>query len=693
MEKLRVFIIGFIARVYVMLASQGQKASDYVNRTVNNYCAIDYATKGGYNNKTVGTIAEILVEDDDDTVDDKAPENFVNLITLIAKVVDSGVVNVIDYKRAAEKLNAKLNDIIRLAEKASESYDPFKDALELFKEDKVSYKVTKYVSKEDVRTAHKMRDVRNKVIEKKILDGEFDIPDEDHIAIKKLYRDFEQCVAKAWNADKGVLDLGYLKSSAEYHDLSYQISVALTYSVMRKVIDVSDDDVVRQLRGMLYRDKVYLDNDIIKTVVSGGTKSSVTISDAFDLVQDAQLTLWDGIKQLAEYDGNLLTENFLEKKFKRTVLNLRVHIKEFDPNKAVKEEETSLIQECFRTIRRSIDAKGGIKSASMKYTYIDIDAAECDGLISSCEFNDGGSLAALAKTSGRIGYIRLPAYSAEVFTSPAAFRESQATASNADVLRIVELKKAMGLDDTLDELVNLKMAGFGYKKLAQYFHLSVSTIRLRIDELQKAAKSINLTPALFKAKDTLTGFGYPDKVADNIIGQLVDAGLKDEVILKRVWDCQDAIAYSVAHTYKHTEDIAREKSSSIVDWLNKAGRSRREIVKYIFRNRDMFLFEDTVDEVVEIILGDDNPTKKYDNAVKKAVDKMIGNTDTTKAEHKQAIAECNAMVSELLRNVGFNDAEVAQRLEQYKGVIEDNCMDKNHLSDYILNDVVTNLYN
>ncbi len=309
-----------------------------------------------------------------------------------------------------------------------------------------------------------------------------------------------------------------LENGGDYSPALLDLSTAIAFSVVRKCIDpqrktaadretVSDNGLnpamVELRRGIAF-DRRTLDNT--QTAANKATKITYTadgdavtetadhdaenalnaligetLSDGIDLVQTAACAL---LEQAADHaDG----PGWLDRPYTVRRLSRRVYIKETD-GAAYREDETTPAQEVYRAVRRAVQESRAVQTDPRNgYTYIE--DLTVDGLdVIYYRLQKYADLGGYAH-NGQDGD-RLPG-------SPAGFGQGgeHYTADRQTVADYNNIIDRLDLTPRQREVLELRMSGRGYKAIASYLGVTQRAIAKTVEQVQKKALAIGLTPA------------------------------------------------------------------------------------------------------------------------------------------------------------------------------------------------------
>lgn len=309
-----------------------------------------------------------------------------------------------------------------------------------------------------------------------------------------------------------------LDSGKDYGPALLDLSTVFAYSVVNKCIDpqrkaaadrdsVSDNGqnpaMIALKRGIAF-DRRTLDNtaaaanaatrctlnkdgDPVTETVDRDAAAALaalvgeTLSDGIDLVQTAAVAL---LEQAADHaDG----PGWLDKPYTVRRLSRKVYIKETD-SAAYRDDTTTPAQEVYRAVRRAVQESRAVQTDPRNgYTYIeDLTADGLDVIYYRLQkYADLGGYA----HNGQDGD-RLPG-------SPAGFGQGGGhyTADRQTVTDYNAIMAKLNLTDRQAEVLRLRMQGKGYKAIATYLGVTQRAIAKTVEQVQKKAVAIGLTPA------------------------------------------------------------------------------------------------------------------------------------------------------------------------------------------------------
>ena len=206
-----------------------------------------------------------------------------------------------------------------------------------------------------------------------------------------------------------------------------------------------------------------------------------TLSDGIDLVQTAAVAL---LEQAADHANG---PGWLDKPYTVRRLSRKVYIKETD-SAAYRDDTTTPAQEVYRAVRRAVQESRAVQTDPRNgYTYIE--DLTVDGLdVIYYRLQKYADLGGYAH-NGQDGD-RLPG-------SPAGFGQGGGhyTADRQTVTDYNAIMAKLNLTDRQAEVLRLRMQGKGYKAIATYLGVTQRAIAKTVEQVQKKAVAIGLTPA------------------------------------------------------------------------------------------------------------------------------------------------------------------------------------------------------
>lgn len=286
-------------------------------------------------------------------------------------------------------------------------------------------------------------------------------------------------------------------NSTDFHKNAFELSTAIVFSVLKKLDIVSSNPTTKALKIGLAKDLHHLsaihnctnnaksleynENGELISVVTDkslhnafGQIISESLSDGLELVSVAYLELLEQTQKATT--ENRLKPNFLETPFTIRRLKKKVYIQDVNSLGGYETTETTAIQECYKVVRREIESNKTVTSASEKFLYL-------DELLTDSESGTTETI-----------YRRLPKYyNIATPTTDINGKITSITADETTTAELDELIASLNLTDKQATILKYRLCGYGYKAIATYLGISVSTIRTQLQALQKKATESGLS--------------------------------------------------------------------------------------------------------------------------------------------------------------------------------------------------------
>lgn len=310
--------------------------------------------------------------------------------------------------------------------------------------------------------------------------------------------------------------------STEYSDTLQELSTAIAYSVLRKVIDpqryntqsdnVSNSGFNSQLvdmKNILYRDTQSLKNvNVIEPLCIGHTLNdngddvtiitdrslydgynkliSHVLSDGMDLVQVASLAL------LEQCNSELVDDSepgFIEKPYYITRLKKKIVIKKEDSKNGYETIATTPIQETYRKVRKYIQDNKSLQiDPKNMYTYIDLDDSNDSENRIYKRLDKYADLGGVSISSG------FNTVENTVINHVDSTHGGLYTADSATVDTTERLIDKLGLTSRQAQVLKLRLRGYGLKAIGTYLGVSHQAIAKTLKQVQtKAIDKLGLT--------------------------------------------------------------------------------------------------------------------------------------------------------------------------------------------------------
>ncbi len=283
------------------------------------------------------------------------------------------------------------------------------------------------------------------------------------------------------------------------------LATACALSVLKKLHNVSAQKTIAQMRNTIVKDinnmerivtannnatenrlnvdgnneNVILDNELNDSVIK---LLHETLSDGYDLVNDAVVAILSETQKAVERDG-ALTVGFMEKPYTIRRLKKKVYIRVNDSVNGWETTETTPIQEVYKAVRRCVQNNRAIQIASNKYVYLDDIATD----------SETGETATI--------YQRLPKYSClaceviDISELPHG-QSVKTTAVTTDRQTVNDMEKLIAsLNLTARQALILKyrLCGYGYKAISTSMGVTHNAIINTLHKIQAKAVTIGVT--------------------------------------------------------------------------------------------------------------------------------------------------------------------------------------------------------
>lgn len=269
------------------------------------------------------------------------------------------------------------------------------------------------------------------------------------------------------------------------------VATAVTYAVLKKVINTTSNPTLQTIRKELTRDRADLDRlayatdnatrlafsesgDLVVEVVdqrlvdASAKLAGLTLGDGLDLVNDAVVALLEQTAAQRERDPGLPVD--LEREYTTRRLKRRVYIKSAESVGAWEEVTTTPIQEVYKAVRRSIDASRAAQTDPRNgYTYLEDIATD----------SESGEQATI--------YRRLPKY-ADIGGRVCDFNGKETVATSAAAVDVEETDRivaALKLTDRQATILAYRQKGYGYKAIATAMGVSDSAVKGQLAEIRR----------------------------------------------------------------------------------------------------------------------------------------------------------------------------------------------------------------
>lgn len=312
--------------------------------------------------------------------------------------------------------------------------------------------------------------------------------------------------------------------SIEYSDTLQELSTAIAYSVLRKVIDpqrynIQSDNVSNSgfnsqlvnMKNVLYRDIQSIKN--INTIEplcishtlndSGDDVTIITdralydgynklishvLSDGMDLVQVASLAILEQCNSELVNDSEI---GFIAKPYYVTRLKKKIVIKKEDSKNGYETVATTPIQEVYRKVRKYIQDNKSLQIDPRNvYTYIDLD----DNNDSDSENRIYKRLDKYADLGGVSISSGFNTVENTVLNHVDSTHGGLYTADSATVDTMERLIDKLELTSRQAQVLKLRLRGYGLKAIGTYLGVSYQAIAKTLKQVQtKAIDKLGLT--------------------------------------------------------------------------------------------------------------------------------------------------------------------------------------------------------
>lgn len=279
----------------------------------------------------------------------------------------------------------------------------------------------------------------------------------------------------------------------EYEQISYTLAKAITFSVLKKCIDVSQSPTLKATRNSIIIDEkaiqdiMYICNnnyeytynkngDYIVKVIDSKAENELhkllnnNFGDGLDLVHSAYITLLDETNKAIARAKDTETMFTLETPYTQRILKKKVYIQSVNSVDGWTDETTTPIQQIFKAVRREIQANQSVKIPQNGYSYI-------PSIITDTATDSTAEI-----------YQRLPKY-INIGSSVHNIngKETAYTVSDTDFSEYENIMQELNLTARQTRILILRLSGYGSKAIATYLGVSVSTIKEQLKAIRKKA--------------------------------------------------------------------------------------------------------------------------------------------------------------------------------------------------------------
>ena len=256
---------------------------------------------------------------------------------------------------------------------------------------------------------------------------------------KKYPRSFEQL--------KRDFEIAY-SNGEEYTDLLYMLAKAIVSACAKKCIQT---DSAHQLEYQNLKSQI--EADYLASITDQTDYiENTAFCDGIDLIQEAVCLL---LEQAITHGSDI---GWLDRPYTIRTIASRALIKEAD-TEGYQEEITTPLQECYRTIRRTINSYQNSHSTHGSLSLDSLDSSQLDALYIACsKYTDPNKTLDTAKWDYE------------------------------------DLLHALNLTARQERIVTLRMQGYGYQAIATYLGISKSTVTRTLDRLKDKCMTMGISP-------------------------------------------------------------------------------------------------------------------------------------------------------------------------------------------------------
>lgn len=296
------------------------------------------------------------------------------------------------------------------------------------------------------------------------------------------------------------------KTEKAYAESLQSLATAVTYSVLKKCINVSADRTLLQARRDVARDsaniealrhasnheksirynadgdskEVITDKDLHRTVTK---LVGETLGDGSDLVSIATVSILEEAAKATERNGGTLPLVWIEKPYTKRQLRKKVYIQSVDSVNGWTDETTTPIQEVYRAVRRYVESNRSVKSASFEYLYI-------DELLHDDESDTTDTVYRRMSKYSDLGAMLTDFNGKDMYYTP----------NRSDVDTTDDIIEKLNLTDKQARILRLRQAGYGYKAIATYIGVTQRAVAKTVQAIQAKAENIGFTPEKYGLK-------------------------------------------------------------------------------------------------------------------------------------------------------------------------------------------------
>lgn len=286
-----------------------------------------------------------------------------------------------------------------------------------------------------------------------------------------------------------------------YANALQDLATAVTYSVLKKCINVSQNPLLVQMRQDLAKDlynldcidytnknayeirynadgeryTAIIDKDLHKALQ---TLTNQTLGNGMDLLHDAIVCILAETTKAKERNNGTLPPLFMEQVYSIRRLKQKVWIKTNESVNGWETATTTAIQETYKAVRRAIDQNRALQvDPTNGYTYIDDIATDPESGADEIIYRRFGKYADIGGTV------------TDINGKETAYTTDRQTVQDID--RIIE---RLNLTARESKILQLRLSGYGYKAIATYMGISVDNAKRCGHRLQEKAVAIGFTP-------------------------------------------------------------------------------------------------------------------------------------------------------------------------------------------------------
>lgn len=274
------------------------------------------------------------------------------------------------------------------------------------------------------------------------------------------------------------------------------LAKAVTYSVLKKCIETSQNPILTKTRQSIARDfdriayataNAYettytADGDEQRTVKDKDLDKALTdlckssFGDGIDLVHDAVVAILTETAKQTDRDPDKAVD--LERPYTERRLKRKVWIKTADSVNGWETVQTTPIQEIYKAVRRSIQNNRSLQTDPRNgYTYIEDISTDPETDIDTVIYRRFGKYADIG------GY-----------ATDTNGKETFYTADPETVKDLDTLIDKLQLTAKQARVLSLRQSGYGYKAIATYLGVTQRAVAKTVKAIQVKAVAIGLTP-------------------------------------------------------------------------------------------------------------------------------------------------------------------------------------------------------